>query len=124
MPVDKKTRTVALLLAVACSVLVGASQLIVKWGVDRYRYFGWGDIPSLSAIVSSYAILGAGLLVLLLALRSGELSTIYPVLAARYVWVTALTPLLFPAESLNTFKIVGVVLAAVGVSIIGRAGLR
>lgn len=124
LSVTRKTGLVALLLAVVCSILVGGAQLIVKWGVERVRSYGWTDTSGLLLLLLSYAILGLGLVVLLLALRSGELSTVYPVLASRYVWVVALTPVLFPTESLNSYKIVGAVVAAVGVAVIGRAGLR
>ncbi len=121
---QKRFRMAALLLAAACSFLTGAAQLMIKWGVERLRNHGWANPSAFLSFFLAYSLLGLALLLLLLALRGGELSTIYPVLAARYVWVVALTPLLFSTESLNLYKIFGAGLAAVGVFLVAREALR
>lgn len=124
MPPESKTPPAALLLALACSLLTGAAQLVIKIAADRGRALGWTDSSTLLALLAAHLLLGFGFLAFLLALRAGELSTIYPLLAARYVWVVAATPLLFAAESLNALKLAGAALAALGVVMIARAGGR
>ena len=55
---------------------------------------------------------------LILALRNGQLSVLYPIIALTYVWVTILSPLFFD-DLINGFKVAGVALIVLGVSFIG-----
>lgn len=124
MPRATRTPAAALALALACSLLTGAAQLFIKAGADRGRAAGWTDPATLGWLAAAHVLLGLGFLAFLLALRRGELSTLYPVLAARYVWVVAATPFLFAAESVSPLKLAGAGLAALGVVIVARAGGR
>ncbi len=142
---EKKAPSAALLLALLCSLLIGGAQMALKWGTNLLRGPGeggfdagqlWGTVVShlnveglltlngLTVIVIAHVLLAAGMFFYLLALRKAELTTIYPVLAARYVWVVALTPLFFPADSLSALKIAGAALAALGVTVVVRGGIR
>lgn len=97
---------------------------MIKFGIERARQYDWTDPQALLLFLMAYCLLGIGLVLLLLALREGELSTIYPVLATRYIWVVAVTPLLFANETFNLFKLTGAAIAAVGVGIITRMESR
>lgn len=119
-----KTSLAAILLGLACSVLTGLAQLGLKWGANRLPTSGLLDTGTLSLIFFSYLLFGVGLVFFLLALRRGELTTVYPLLAARYVWVVAVTPLAFPADVLNLYKLLGAALAALGVFAVARGGLK
>jgi uncharacterized membrane protein len=55
------------------------------------------------------------------ALRDGELSILYPIIALTYVWVTILSVLFFH-ESMNAFKLLGVAVVVTGVTVLGRGG--
>jgi multidrug transporter EmrE-like cation transporter len=57
---------------------------------------------------------------LILALRDGELSLLYPVISLTYVWVTILSVAVFN-ESLNIFKILGIAVICAGVALLGKA---
>lgn len=124
MPADNRTPTAALLLGLGCSLMTGAAQLLIKAGADRGRAAGWTDASTLLLLFVAHGLLGLGLVAFLLALRRGALSTIYPLLAARYVWVVAATPFLFATESVNPLKLAGAGLAALGVVLVARAGGR
>ena len=54
----------------------------------------------------------------MLALRDGQLSVLYPIIALTYVWVTILSPMFFN-DVINAYKVIGVGLIVVGVSFIG-----
>jgi multidrug transporter EmrE-like cation transporter len=56
---------------------------------------------------------------LILALRDGELSLLYPVISLTYVWVTILSVLVFH-ESLNVFKLCGIAVICTGVALLGK----
>ncbi|MDO8480427.1 MAG: EamA family transporter [Nanoarchaeota archaeon] len=59
-----------------------------------------------------------GTLLFIPALRGGELSVLYPVVALVYVWVPLLS-IKFLGEKMNTMKWTGVALIILGVSLIG-----
>ena len=76
--------------------------------------------PAIAALVSLY---GLFTLLLVFALRDGELSIIYPIIALNYVWVTFLS-LIFFHETMNPLKACGVTVIVAGVMILGRGGSR
>lgn len=75
---------------------------------------------SLLGGLSLYGIFTA---LLILALRDGELSIIYPVIALTYVWVTFLSLVLFH-ETMNPFKACGISVIVAGVMVLGSGGRK
>jgi len=73
------------------------------------------------ALMAGFACYGVNTLLLVLALRKGELSMTYPVISLTYVWVTILSVLIFH-EQANAYKIVGLVIIVAGVAVLGRGG--
>ena len=78
-----------------------------------------GNIPLLAGYVTSA---GTAFL-LIMALRDGELSVLYPIIAMSYVWV-ALLSMYFFGDHMNMFKVAGIALIIGGVALLGRAGSR
>jgi len=56
--------------------------------------------------------------ILVVSLKYGELSVLYPIIALSFVWVNIISFELL-GESLNTFKWAGVSLIIIGVTCIG-----
>ena len=61
---------------------------------------------------------GIGALLLIFALRKGELSVIYPLFAGSYVWVSLISAYYF-GEEINIMKWGGIALIVIGISFIG-----
>ena len=72
--------------------------------------------PSLFA---GYAMYGVSTVLLVLALRHGQLSLLYPMFAMTYVWVTVLSVVVFH-ESMNAFKLAGIATIVAGIAVLGR----
>ena len=70
-------------------------------------------------LIAGYALYGVITLMLVLALREGELSMLYPIIALTYVWVTLLSYTLLH-EKPNLYKNVGIATIVVGVAVLGR----
>ncbi len=119
-----------------CTVLGAAAQMLIKKGLvnlppspgegmsglEPWVTFVMGiamNLP-LMAGLSCYG-LSTGLLVL--ALRYGELSVLYPIIALTYVWVSILSVALL-GETMNVFKIVGLAVIVIGVTVLGRTGSK
>ena len=85
--------------------------------------------PNLFAIVTNvpliggYSLYGLNTLLMVLALRKGELSMLYPIIALTYVWVTVRS-LLILHDRPNPYKLAGIAVIVIGVSVLGRGGKR
>ena len=74
-------------------------------------------------LIAGYALYGVNTILLILALREGELSMLYPIIALTYVWVTLLSYLLLH-EPPNLYKNLGITTIVVGVAVLGRGGRK
>ena len=75
------------------------------------------------SLVAGYGLYGLNTVMLVLALRDGELSQLYPIIAMTYVWVTLLSYTVL-REVPNWHKNVGIATIVFGVAIIGRGGKK
>jgi len=121
-PDPAASRRKSILLVFSCTILGAAAQILMKVGMTHFA-------PNLVAIltnvplIAGYALYGINTLMLVLALRDGELSTLYPIIALTYVWVTLLSYLLL-SEKPNFFKNLGIATIVVGVAVLGRGGRK
>lgn len=77
------------------------------------------DLP----LMGGYCLYGLSTVLLVIALKDGELSLLYPVIALTYVWVTILSVLIFH-DAINVWKLLGIGLIVTGVGVLGRGGRR
>lgn len=114
----------SILLVVACTVLGAAAQMLIKSGANALPHVT-GFLPNVVAMLSSvpllagYSLYGLSTVLLVVALKHGELSLLYPVIALTYVWVAILSVVVFH-EYLSPLRIAGVVVIVAGVAILGR----
>ena len=64
-------------------------------------------------LVAGYGLYGLNTVMLVLALRDGELSQLYPIIAMTYVWVTLLSYTLL-REPPNWYKNIGIATIVIG----------
>ncbi len=104
-----------------CTILGAAAQVLMKTGANALT--GAGPLAMLTnlPLLAGYCLYGLSTILLVLALRHGELSILYPVISLTYVWVTCLSVVIF-RESVNPFKVLGVSVIVVGVAVLGRNG--
>lgn len=74
-------------------------------------------------LVAGYFLYGLNTVMLVLALKDGELSMLYPIIALTYVWVTLLSYLLL-REAPNLYKNLGIGIIVIGVAVLGRGGKK
>ena len=117
----------ALILVFFCTLIGAVSQILIKTGATHLAHHV--AHPSLLSaatgmftdpwLFSGYALYGVSAVLMVLALRDGELSLLYPVIALTYVWVSLLSFVIFH-ESLGAFKLAGIALIVIGVGVLGR----
>ncbi len=112
-------RRKSILLVFCCTLFGAAAQMLIKSGANSLAGTSvWAMLTNLP-LLAGYALYGLSTILLVLALRSGELSILYPVISLTYVWVTLLSVLVLH-ESMNPFKALGVLVIVLGVGILGR----
>jgi len=104
---------------IVISTLIGAAaQILLRFGADNLGGGGVAGLLTNVPLIAGYACLGVNTLLVVMALRGGQLSVLYPIIALTYVWVTILAPVYFN-DVINTSKIIGLILIMAGVSFIG-----
>jgi len=108
-------------LVFCCTILGAAAQILMKTGANHLAQPGLIGIATNLPLMAGYTLYGISTVLLVLALRHGELSLLYPVIALTYVWVTALSLLVFH-DTANPFKLAGITIIVAGVAILGWKG--
>lgn len=98
--------------------------MLMKSGTNRLGPHA--DLASLVAdlitnvpLIGGLALYGAGTVLMIVALKHGELSVLYPLLSLSYVWVAILSVMLLH-ETMNPLKIAGICVIMAGVALLGR----
>ena len=112
-----------MLLVFGCTVLGAAAQIFMKLGANRLTHPGLMGMASNVHLLSGLVLYGLSTVLLVLALKDGELSLLYPVIALTYVWVTLLSLLLLHDKP-NPYKLTGIAIIVIGVSVLGRGGKK
>ena len=110
-------------LVFCCTVLGAAAQVLMKTGANQMTHHGLLGMITNLPLMGGYGLYGLSTLLLVLALKDGELSLLYPIIALTYVWVTVLSFLIFH-DQINPWKILGIGLIVTGVGVLGRGGRR
>jgi len=121
-------------MVVACTLFAGAAQILMKKGalhpmphIDPASLASAVDFAVALAgnwpLILGYGLHACNALLLILALRDGELSVLYPIYSLSYVWVILLSMYFFH-DQLNPWKVGGVLLVMAGVGLLGRASSR
>ena len=112
----ERRKSVALVFC--CTILGAAAQLLMKQGMSHFSLAPAALLTNVP-LIAGYALYGISTVVFVLALRQGELSTLYPIIALTYVWVTLLSYVVLSEKS-NLFKDAGIAIIVVGVAVLGR----
>ena len=120
---DVPTRRQPVGLVFCCTILGAAAQVLMKTGANHLSHPGLIGMATNLPLMAGYCLYGLSTLLLVLALKDGELSLLYPVIALTYVWVTVRSFLIFH-EDINVWKLLGIVLIVSGVAVLGKGGKR
>lgn len=102
-----------------CTIFGVAAQYFLKTSASALQ---GGHLFSAIASIGLWVglvLYGINTGLLILALRDGELSLLYPVISLTYVWVTIMSVTVL-GESMTWMKIGGITLICLGVAFLGR----
>ncbi len=109
-----------MLLIVVFTFVAATAQVLLKSATNAL-----GEHPSLHALITcvplfaGLALYGMGAVLMIVALKHGELSVLYPLISLSYVWV-AILAIVFFNEHMNPLKLAGIVVIMLGVGVLGR----
>tara|TARA_Y100000310_G_scaffold258452_1_gene266865 strand:- start:50 stop:400 length:351 start_codon:yes stop_codon:yes gene_type:complete len=103
---------------VACFIGAYAALLLKK--ASAKMSFSFKFLFSRELIIS-LSLYGFSTVLFVPALKFGELSVLYPLVATTYIW-TSLFSVKFLGEKMNIWKWMGVLVVLIGVSFIGFGG--
>ncbi|MDP8988901.1 MAG: hypothetical protein M3N41_02310 [Acidobacteriota bacterium] len=114
---EQKRRS--LLMILVFTLLSAAAQVLLKFGTVELKLH-----PTLAGLLTNFPLIGGmalyavGAALMVLALRHGELSVLYPLISLSYVWVAILSVLVL-GEVMNPYKIGGICAIMAGVGVLG-----
>jgi len=116
------TKLWAMGLVLFCTLLTSSAQLFYKFGVATL------SLNFLSIITNVYLLMGMALyivggILIIISFRGGEVSTLYPILATSFIWVSFLS-IYFLDETMNVFKWAGIFTIVAGIVFIGYGSNR
>ncbi len=109
------TTTSAFFLMLACTIFTSGGQLLLKKGAQGIIS---GDLLSYGNpfVVLGLAAYAVAAVLMILSLRSGKVSILFPILAASYVLIALVSPFFFPTDQMNTWKWAGVLMILLSLS--------
>ena len=116
------TKRWALGLVVVCTLFTSFAQIFYKLGADRLSF----DLISLITnwqIIIGLILYGIGAVLLITALKGGDVSVLYPIIATSYIWVSLLSMYFF-GEIINLYKWVGIGFIFFGVILVAKGGKK
>ncbi len=107
------------MLVFCCTFVGAAAQIFFKLGANAVEKATPVQILTNPTLMFGYSLYGVSTILLVLALRKGQLSILYPIISLTYVWVALLSMLIFK-ETLNVYKAIGLAIVVAGVAVLGR----
>lgn len=114
----QKTSISAIVFMLFSAVFASAGQILFKFAANSTSNITTFILnPFLYLGLMGY---GLGLLFMIKAIRRGELTVVYPVLATSFIWVSLASPVFFATDSMNIEKWAGVIFVIFGITLVGK----
>jgi multidrug transporter EmrE-like cation transporter len=112
-----KTAKWAIGVVFLATMFASTGQILIKTGVNAST----GNPLTLinPPVMLGYCFYALSMVILVVCLKYGDLSVLYPIFAMNFVWVSAFSPYFFPADAMNPVKWAGVASIVLGVFLIG-----
>jgi multidrug transporter EmrE-like cation transporter len=107
------TKTWAIWLMVLTTIFTSIAQVLYKLGANKLQ-FNLISIITNIPLIAGMALYILGAVIMIIALKGGEVSALYPVIATSYIWVSLLSMYFFN-ESLNLLRWTGIFIIIAGI---------
>ena len=111
-----KTHWWAIALTVITTLFTSTAQVFYKFGAEKLEWNFFALITNYELIIGA-ALYALGAAILIVALKGGEVTVVYPIIATSYIWVSLMSGYLFH-EVINIYKWLGIIVIIIGISLI------
>jgi len=111
-----KTKWWAIVLIIFCTFCTSSAAIFNKYAANKISLTLNGTLYNYYIYIALF-LLGTGFGLLMLALRGGDVTVLYPIIATSFIWVTVFAYFLFN-EELSFLKLLGVFIIIVGIVIV------
>jgi drug/metabolite transporter (DMT)-like permease len=111
-----RTKLWAIMLMVLCTVFTSSAQIFYKFGADRLK-LDFLSIITNWQLMMGMVLYGFGAILVIIALKGGDVSVLFPIVTSSYIWVS-LGSVYFFGEKMGLFKWTGVFLIIFGIVLI------
>lgn len=112
-----KNLKLGILIMLLCTFFTAAGQLFFKYSSESFQ---WNlSLLTNYNLLLGFFLYGLGALLLIIALKFGDLSVIYPIVSLTFIWVMLIS-VWFLGEKITNFKIGAVIFIIFGVILIAR----
>ena len=109
-----------ILMMIAVTLLTSTGQIL--WKYSSLQQVATGQVFNL-LLLFGFVSYGLGSALLIIALKYGDLSMLYPFVALSFVWVSIMSIILFN-EHVSILNWLGITAIIIGVSLIGYGSRR
>lgn len=109
--------------------LVFFSTLLTSGGQILFKFASQEIFPLTLKSLLNYSLFfglilyGLGAVILVISLKYGELSVLYPIYATSYIWVSLLSPLFF-SDEITLAKWIGIFIIILGIYLVSKGGQK
>jgi uncharacterized membrane protein len=118
---NRKTSIKAIIMVLICTILTSLGQIFFKLASKNLDSIY--HILTNPFLIAGFLVYGLGSILLIFALKNGELSVLYPFVALSFVWVSLLSIVLF-GEHVALINWAGIIIILLGVSLLGYGSSR
>ncbi len=108
-------------LMVICTIFIAAGQFIWKFSV---MFYSNQKLLSYAFLFLGFVFYILGGILMIFALKKGQLSVIQPMISLGYVWVCLLSPIMFVSEVMTANKWIAIMLLFLGIFLIAYGGRK
>ena len=118
----EKNTKLGIAIMLVCTLFTSAGQFFFKQSSQSFQW----DILSLLTnynLIFGGCFYAVGALLLIIALKYGDLSVVYPFVSLTFIWVMIISSIFFN-EVINNFKVSAVIFIIFGVILVGQGASK
>ncbi|MEM4711041.1 MAG: hypothetical protein QXL18_03780 [Candidatus Woesearchaeota archaeon] len=114
--IEIKNNKSAIILVIICTIFTSTGQILMKIGTTKTSSII--EIITNIPLILGFTSYGIGAILLIISLKYGELSLVYPFIALSFIWVSIASIYIFN-ENVSLINWAGLTAIIFGVSMIG-----
>lgn len=113
-----KNTKIGIIIMLICTLFTASGQFFFKQSSQSFQWDIFSLLTNHNLILGAF-FYGIGAMLLILALKYGDLSVVYPFVSLTFIWVMIISSVFFN-EIISNLKVGAVIFIIFGVILVGR----